>query len=198
MDLERLRSRVRALLRRSGFTMGPRAYDPHPDDSSRLAILTRPILAAARYLANGGPPTDLPVRRLSEDDEDLMADDPDGRDVLVLYDAVLQLERAINNKTGQQMNDEQLIADLVATFPGIWARPAREYGRPEYQQGAWVSGEGEIGELPIFNYVSPDPDDYNGNVLQGFENWLANRGYELEHYDSGVWFALPKQREFDA
>jgi hypothetical protein len=93
------------------------------------------------------------------------------------------------------MTDEQLIADLQATFPGILAKPAAQYKRPEYQHGVWVGGEATIGELPIFQYISPDPDDYNGNVLHGFEAWLEARGYWLEHYDVGVYFALPWQPE---
>ena len=92
------------------------------------------------------------------------------------------------------MTDEQLIADLTATFPGIWARPAAEFKIPEYQHGVWVGGEADIGDLPIFSsLVCNDPDDYNGRVLHAFEAWLEGRGYELEHYDVDVFFALPAQ-----
>lgn len=97
-----------------------------------------------------------------------------------------------------RISDAQLIADLQATFPGIWAKPAAQYGRAEYQHGVWVSGEATIGDLPIFCYVSPDPDDYNGTVLHAFEAWLQARGYELDCWDYGVYFAVPVQAFLEA
>lgn len=91
------------------------------------------------------------------------------------------------------MTDEQLIADLLATFPGIHAKPAREYGRPEYQEGVWLSGDAAMpdGE-DIFCYLAcPDPDTYNGTVHIAFEAWLEQRGYSLEWWDDAVYFAVP-------
>jgi hypothetical protein len=95
---------------------------------------------------------------------------------------------------------DQLMADLLATFPGIHARPAAEYGasadlRP-YQHGLWVSGEAEIGDMPMFSTLEcADPDEYNGRVLHAFEQWLADRGYELVEYDLLVYFAVPAEPE---
>jgi len=89
-----------------------------------------------------------------------------------------------------RLTEQQLISELHATFPGIWARPAAEYGRPEYPRGVWLSGDACVGQYPIFLEVSPDPDLYDGTVLQAFSIWLSGRGYETHHWDAGVYFAV--------
>lgn len=94
------------------------------------------------------------------------------------------------------MPDEQLIADLRATFPGIHARPALEYGVKDFQDGVWVAGEACMPDgLPIFcDLACADPDHYNGLVHHAFEAWLQARGYDLECWDAGVYFAVPLNR----
>lgn len=102
------------------------------------------------------------------------------------------------NYMTKHLTEEQLIADLHATFPGILAKPACEYRRPEYQRGAWVGGEACIGDLPIFSDLEcDDPDEYNGRVLHVFEQWLADRGYDLDCWDYGTYFAVPVQQAID-
>lgn len=91
------------------------------------------------------------------------------------------------------MTEAELIADLKATFPGIYARPVREYGQPEYQEGVWVAGEACMPDgLPIFRMsCSADPDHYNGYAHHAFEAWLETRGYLLECWDVDTHFAIP-------
>lgn len=93
------------------------------------------------------------------------------------------------------MTREHLMADLVTTFPGMLVRPGEAYGVPGREHGVWIGAEDvcAIGDMPVFQYISPDPDDYNGNVAHAFEAWLEARGYEVEHYDVGVFFAMPLQ-----
>lgn len=94
------------------------------------------------------------------------------------------------------LTDEQLIADLLATFRGVHARPAREYGRPEFSEGVWLAGEADMPDgLPMFaTTVCPDPDEYDGFVHLALERWLEERGYWIETWDAGVYFAVPANR----
>ena len=94
------------------------------------------------------------------------------------------------------LTEEQLIADLLATFPGVHARPAREYGRPECQEGVWLAGEAEMPDgLPMFcTLATHDPEVHNGYVHQALEQWLEDRGYWIEMWDYGVYFAIPANR----
>ncbi len=89
------------------------------------------------------------------------------------------------------MTDAQLIEDLRATFPGIWARPAAEYGRPEYQTGVWVGGEALMpDDFPVFSTLYVGEPEYDGTVHEGFLAWLRDRGYCLDCWDYGVYFAV--------
>lgn len=85
-----------------------------------------------------------------------------------------------------------LISDLLATFPGIHAKPAREYGLRLYQHGAWVGGDALMpDEAPIFcDLACPDPDFYDGHVHHAFIEWLAQRGWVIEEYDAGVFMVM--------
>ena len=79
-----------------------------------------------------------------------------------------------------EVSSAQLLADLHATFPGIFARPLREFGtRWAEVDGIWTGGEVTMPDgMPMFNsFACPDPDDYNGRVHQAFEAWLEARGW---------------------
>lgn len=85
-----------------------------------------------------------------------------------------------------------LIVDLAATFPGIHARPARDYGVPYYRHGAWVGGEARMaGEEPIFSTLAcSDPEHYDGDVHHAFIAWLKARGWLIDKYDTGVYMVI--------
>ena len=90
------------------------------------------------------------------------------------------------------MTDEHLISDLLATFPGVHARPIRECRVPGYQDGVWLAGEAEMPDgFPMFSTLYYGEPEFNGDVHEGFERWLEDRGYWLETYDYGTYFALP-------
>ena len=94
--------------------------------------------------------------------------------------------------------DRALVADLQATFPGIWTRDAAEFRSLLYPCGVQVgTGEhAEMGGLPIFSDVHcSDPDEYDGFVLHAFKTWIANRGYVLLEHDPCTYFAVPVQSE---
>lgn len=89
------------------------------------------------------------------------------------------------------MTDEQLIADLLATFPGVHAKPARDYCKTR-QEGVWVAGEAVMPDgYPMFSTMHFGEPEFNGDVHAALERWLEDRGYWLETYDYGVYFALP-------
>lgn len=97
-------------------------------------------------------------------------------------------------------SEEALIADLKATFPGIHARPLREFGAPgrEYPCGVWAGADGTAmpDELPIFSTLAcSDPDHYDGNIHVGFLAWLQARGWYVESYDGGTHFIVPLPSE---
>ncbi|WP_225782648.1 hypothetical protein [Xenophilus sp. Marseille-Q4582] len=95
-------------------------------------------------------------------------------------------------------SESALIADLLATFPGIHARPAREYGSERCQHGVWVGGEALMpDEVPMFcTFACPDPDYYDGYVHHAFIEWLAQRGWLIEEYDTAV-FMVTSQAQAD-
>ncbi len=88
--------------------------------------------------------------------------------------------------------DESLIADLLATFPGVMARPIAEYKAPGYTEGVWVAGEAEMPDgLPMFSTLHFGEPGFDGGVHTGLTEWIEARGYYLETYDYGTYFALP-------
>jgi hypothetical protein len=91
------------------------------------------------------------------------------------------------------LTDQELIADLRASFPGIHAEHARQYGIPQYEQGVWIGGEAVMpDQSEIFcTLACSDPDIYNGRVHHAFEAWVEKRGYSLDCYDHGTYFAVP-------
>jgi hypothetical protein len=94
------------------------------------------------------------------------------------------------------LTDEQLIADLLATFPGVHARPAREYGRPEFIEGVWMAGEADMPDgYPMFSTLHyGEPEYEEGDVHVGLQRWIEERGYFVETWDHGVYFAVPSNR----
>jgi hypothetical protein len=89
--------------------------------------------------------------------------------------------------------DEALLIDeLHATFPGIFARPLREYGANWADAiGVWTGGDVTLVGFNLFESVSPDPTLYNGRVLHLFEVWLERRGWWIGDYDGAVFHILP-------
>ncbi|MGW8306352.1 MAG: hypothetical protein ACWGIK_11095 [Achromobacter pulmonis] len=95
----------------------------------------------------------------------------------------------------QALTYDAMRADLAATFPGLWMRPLREFGEQwEDVEGIWTGAEDEVlmpDGMPIFETVSPDPDDYDGTVHLGFIAWLDARGWSWDRYDGSTYFLVP-------
>lgn len=90
------------------------------------------------------------------------------------------------------LTDEALIADLLATFPGIMARPIAEYKAPGYVDGAWIGGEATMPDgLPMFSTLYYGEPEFDGGIHTALIEWIEARGYYLETYDHGTYFALP-------
>ena len=90
-------------------------------------------------------------------------------------------------------NEATLIAEMKATFPGLMARPVREFGLQGFNHGAWTGGPGNMPDgLPIFDPLQHGVDDgYDGGVHEGFTAWLERRGWYLENYDGSAYLAIP-------
>jgi hypothetical protein len=89
------------------------------------------------------------------------------------------------------MTEDQLIADLRATYPGFFARPLREFGE-EYRdrEGVWTGGEDGLcmpDGLPIFSHFFYGEDTHDGDVHIGFSKWLEARGWYVENYDGATY-----------
>lgn len=97
-------------------------------------------------------------------------------------------------------SESQLMADLKATFPALWFRPLREFGK-DYAHwiGVWTGGTSYMPDgLPIFNSMryhgdSDDPSDgsYDGGIHDGFKSWLELRGWFVESYDAETHLVIP-------
>ena len=88
--------------------------------------------------------------------------------------------------------ENELIADLKVTFPGIHARPLSEYGAPGWTHGVWTGGEALMPDgLPVFSTLHNEMGDYDGGIHEGFTAWLASRGWYIETYDYGTHFIVP-------
>jgi hypothetical protein len=86
----------------------------------------------------------------------------------------------------------QLLADLKATFPGIHARPLREFGAEGWDYGVWTGGEADMpDDMPIFSTMNYGDPEFNGDVHAGFLAWLAQRGWYIETYDHGTYMIVP-------
>lgn len=93
----------------------------------------------------------------------------------------------------EREQEQLLIADLLATFPGLFARPLREFGRAwSNAVGVWTGGPANMPDgYPIFDDGCYLLDVYNGRVHEGFERWLALRGWVIEDYDGAVFHITP-------
>ena len=91
-------------------------------------------------------------------------------------------------------SEEQLLADLRKDFPNMHVRPLREFGISDVTYGAWVGGEEDCvmpDGLPVFDHLGVFEETHDGTVHVGFDAWLAERGWECEFYDTGVYFIVP-------
>lgn len=96
-----------------------------------------------------------------------------------------------DKKRTPHMSEETLIADLLATFPGIHARPLREFGAKGWTHGVWTGGEARMPDgLPVFSDIAYADDTYDGGVHTGFSAWLEARGWYLERYDELAFFIV--------
>lgn len=96
-------------------------------------------------------------------------------------------------------SESALIAELVATFPGIKARPVRECGVLSFHHGAWVGGDAFFpdGMSMFSDLVCPDPDIYEGNVHRSFVQWLKQRGWLIEEHDASMYFVTSQAQATD-
>jgi hypothetical protein len=99
------------------------------------------------------------------------------------------------------LTEDQLLADLQATFPGLNAQPLRTFGPlktihkdPQNARGAWFKFQDDVGPfmpdgLPIALIpgpgVEPDENGYSSFIHDGFVAWLESRGWYIEMYDYG-------------
>ena len=91
-------------------------------------------------------------------------------------------------------SESALMADLKATFPALWFRPIREFGKDYANMiGVWTGGSTCMpDEMPIFNELEHGSDDeWDGHVHKGFTAWLESRGWYTETYDTGTYFIIP-------
>ena len=91
-------------------------------------------------------------------------------------------------------SESQLMADLKATFPALWFRPLREFGKDYANMiGVWTGGSGDMPDgLPIFNELEHGcEEEWDGHVHKGFTAWLELRGWYTETYDAGTYFVIP-------
>lgn len=89
-------------------------------------------------------------------------------------------------QTNFEISTEQMLADLKATYPSLWAKPLSEYGNAWRDcEGVWTGAEGDPmpDGTPIFMTISPDPDLYDGVVNRKFIEWLQGRGWHYELHD---------------
>lgn len=93
---------------------------------------------------------------------------------------------------------EAMLADLSSSFPALWKRPLREFGKPGLEmargEGVWTgqdTGHDMPDGSPIFNDLANGDDDYDGTVHLGFLAWLNARGWYCENYDGATYFLIP-------
>ena len=102
--------------------------------------------------------------------------------------------------TKELPSESQLMADMDATFPQLFKRPLREFGKDYASMiGVWTGGPGDMPDgLPIFSSLryhgdSEDPSDgsYDGGVHDGFTAWLESRGWYVENHDGETYLVIP-------
>ena len=98
------------------------------------------------------------------------------------------------------MNIDQLIADILATFPGVVAQKRIQHTTNPAGELSWmIAGEQNAVMSDGKSLFADCSDDahYSMGVHVAFDAWLSNRGWYLENYD-GFWFwpvALPANEE---
>ena len=93
----------------------------------------------------------------------------------------------------RRFTEAQMLADLRITFPTLWTRPLREFGKDFKREGVWT-GEDVAAMpdgMPIFFSLANGEPPYNGFVHEAFEAWLDRRGWCVETYDGGTHHLLP-------
>lgn len=89
------------------------------------------------------------------------------------------------------MTSDQLLNDMKANFPGIFARPLYEFGAQHRQSdGIWTGGDASMSDgVRIFgDYDNPATDEMG--IHAGFSKWLANRGWYVESYDAETYLIV--------
>jgi hypothetical protein len=85
-----------------------------------------------------------------------------------------------------------LLADLAATFPGVFARPLREHGSAGFDFGVWTGGDAHMPDgMPIFSELLTNEPEYEDGAHAGFRAWLQQRGWTVENYDGETFFIVP-------
>ena len=95
---------------------------------------------------------------------------------------------------------DEMLAELSITFPRLWKRKLSEFGKDYAKaEGVWTGQDGDLMQdgNPIFNSLANGEPPYNGNVHEGFEAWLQNRGWYCECYDGCTYFLLPWEVEHE-
>ena len=89
-------------------------------------------------------------------------------------------------------SEEALLADLRATFPGLPARPVREFGVRIFHHGVWTGDSCAVmpDGLPVFDQHGCE-DGYDGGIHEAFTAWLELRGWYIENYDGATFLIIP-------
>lgn len=94
----------------------------------------------------------------------------------------------------ERPSEEALLRDLHATYPGIHAKPLREFGAQGFDYGVWSGGEALMPDgLPIFSTLMYGEETHDGGVHTGFLSWLERRGWYVENWDGGTHLIVPLQ-----
>lgn len=91
-------------------------------------------------------------------------------------------------------SEAALIADIKATYPSLWFRPVREFGK-DYAEwiGVWTGGDGVMPDgLPIFNGLDDgSSEEWDCHVHKAFTAWLESRGWYVEAHDAETYLVIP-------
>ena len=90
-------------------------------------------------------------------------------------------------------SESALIADMKATYPGLKARPLKEFGYAGFDYGVWSGGEALMPDgLPVFcSMMFHEPDHYDNDVHLAFLAWLEARGWYVENFDGLTHMIVP-------
>ncbi|MES2939208.1 MAG: hypothetical protein V4864_16095 [Pseudomonadota bacterium] len=101
------------------------------------------------------------------------------------------------------ITEQELLADLAATFPGLNAQPLRTFGKNwTNAAGAWFHKPHFMPDgLPLFvvpfEVGNVEPEGYRCWVHEAFLVWLELRGWHLETYDYGTYLIVPEPALID-